>query len=339
MAETPVPVPLRPIAITMGCPAGVGPEIIIKAFRERPEWLGSHGVLVFGDRAILKRAMDVLDVDIPIVGPGADEYGIHLREITALDPDACPFGKVTGVTGRASYEYIVEATTAALKGQVSAVVTAPITKDGLRKAGIDYPGHTEILANLTGTRDYLMMLMGSRLKVVLVTIHIALKDVPASITRDKVLKAIKITAKGLRDDFGIERPRIGVAGLNPHAGESGLFGMEEKEVISPAVKAARAAGIHCTGPHPPDTIFYRALNGEFDVVCAQYHDQGLIPLKLIHFEDGVNVTMNLPIVRTSVDHGTAYDIAGTGAASPLSLIKAVETAQQIARCRQRQLQS
>lgn len=325
----------EPVAVTMGCPAGVGPEIIVKALTLMPEWQRPGCLLVYGDKNIMTRAMDVLGVHIPIVAPDSDKVGIHLVEVTAIDPGTCPYGHATAITGKASYEYIVEAANAAMKGRVSAIVTAPIAKDGFRQAGIDYPGHTELLADLTGTRDCLMMLMGTKLKVVLVTIHLALKDVPTNITTDRVLKTIEIVARALREDFGIGRPRIGVAGLNPHAGEGGMFGLEEKEVIVPAIKAAQAKGIDCTGPHPPDTVFYRAVKGEFDVVCAQYHDQGLIPLKLIHFEDGVNCTLNLPIVRTSVDHGTAYDIAGTGRASPQSLIRAIKIARHMVKCRQR----
>ena len=325
----------RPIAITMGCPAGIGPEIIVKAMDERPEWQRPGHVVVFGDRAILQRAMDVLEIHVPIVSSNSDEHGIHLVEVTALDPKLCPYGRANKTTGMASFKYIVRATRAALAGDVAGIVTAPITKDGLRQAGIHYPGHTELLADLTGASEYLMMLMGPRLKVVLVTIHCPLKEVPRAITKKRVLRTIQLVAKGLRNDFAIERPRIAVAGLNPHAGERGIFGTEEEELILPAVKAAQEQGIHCSGPHPPDTVFYRAINGEFDVVCAQYHDQGLIPLKLIHFEDGVNCTLNLPIIRTSVDHGTAYDITGTGKASPQSLMAAIETAKYIIRCRQR----
>ena len=322
-----------PIAITLGCPAGIGPEIIVEAFALNPEWLEPGKVLVYGDKTVLSRAMKVVGKEFPVVPPGSPHEGIHLKAVTDLDIADVPPGMPTTITGRASYDYVVRAVKDAINGRVCAVVTAPISKDGLRKAGISFPGHTELLSDLTGARDYLMMLMGKRLRVVLVTIHIPLKEVPYAIDREKIKKTLIITDMALKRDFGIECPRIAVAGLNPHAGENGLFGDEEKRIITPAIMEARGLGIHCTGPYPPDTIFYRALNREFDVVCAQYHDQGLIPLKLIHFDDGVNVTLNLPIVRTSVDHGTAYDIAGKGLASPRSLMAAVETAREMVKWR------
>ncbi len=325
----------RPLGITMGCPAGVGPEIIVKAFSKHPEWHQRDKIMVFGDKAILRRAMGIIGIELPILDADSPDLGLHLFSVTSLDTGECPFGKPTGTTGEASYRYIVAAIKAAQEGRIGGIVTAPISKEGLRMAGIPYPGHTEILADHTNTRDYRMMLMGDRLKVVLVTIHMALSKVPQAITKEKVLETIIIVNEGLKRDFGIAAPRIAVAGLNPHAGEGGMFGNEETEVIEPAVREARSMGIECSGPYPPDTVFYRALHGEFHVVCAQYHDQGLIPLKLIHFEDGVNVTLNLPIVRTSVDHGTAYDIAGHGLASPTSLVAAVDVAREMMRCRRK----
>jgi len=328
----------RPIGITMGCPAGIGPEIIIKAFYRNPGWILQKRALVFGDERILERAQRVLSCRAPLVDPDSGIPGIPIRSITNLDPEKIPFGKATHITGMSSFEYVRTATMAAIKGEVGAVVTAPITKEGLKLADIGHPGHTEILAELTKTKDYAMMLKGERLSVVLVTIHCALRDVPGLLQEEKVLGIIRITHRSLKLDFGIDEPRIAVAGLNPHAGEGGLFGDEEERIISPAIKRAQKEGISCHGPFPPDTIFYRAAQGEFDAVVAQYHDQGLIPLKLLHFRDGVNVTLNLPIVRTSVDHGTAYDIAGKGLADPRSLEAAFKTAQYIIKCRMKSKQ-
>lgn len=323
------------IGITMGCPAGIGPEIIIKVFSKNPDWLSQRKVVVFGDPGILKRAMKFVGFDAPLVDLESKDYGIPLIPITNLDPNEIPVGKATPITGMASYRYVVAATKAALNNQISAVVTCPITKEGLRLCGLPYPGHTEILGELTNSKDYLMMLRGPRLAVVLVTIHCKLREVPKLITEEKVFKTITIVNESLKRDFGVSSPKIAVSGLNPHAGEGGLFGDEDDRIIRPAIEKAREKGIDCSGPHPPDTVFYRALKGEFHACVAQYHDQGLIPLKLVHFEDGVNVTLNLPIVRTSVDHGTAYDIAGSGTASPISLEAAVNTAKFIAQCRKR----
>ncbi|OCC15119.1 4-hydroxythreonine-4-phosphate dehydrogenase [Dissulfuribacter thermophilus] len=321
------------IGITMGCPAGIGPEIIIKVFSKNPDWMIQKRVVVYGDPGILKRAMEFVGFDVPLVDLESKDYGIPLIPVTNLDPNEIPVGKATPITGMASYEYVVAATKAALNNQISAVVTCPITKEGLRLCGLPYPGHTEILGELTNTKDYLMMLRGPRLAVVLVTIHCKLREVPKLITEEKVFKTITIVNESLKKDFGVSSPKIAVSGLNPHAGEGGLFGDEDDRIIKPAIEKAREKGIDCSGPYPPDTVFYRALKGEFHACVAQYHDQGLIPLKLVHFEDGVNVTLNLPIVRTSVDHGTAYDIAGSGTANPISLEAAINTAKFIVQCR------
>lgn len=227
--------------------------------------------------------------------------------------------------------YIAEAVKAATQKKIDAMVTAPINKQSLQEGGFDYPGHTEMLADLTGTRDFVMMLAGEKLRVVLVTIHCGLAQVPLLLNPEIISRTILITHRSLQKHFGLAQPRIGVAGLNPHAGEAGLFGREEQEVIRPAVQAARDQGVDASGPHPPDTLFYQAVKGRFDVVVCMYHDQGLIPLKLLHFDDGVNVTLGLPIIRTSVDHGTAYDIAGKGLACPASLLSAVRVAVQMAK--------
>lgn len=217
-----------------------------------------------------------------------------------------------------------------MTGKIAAMVTAPISKEHLQRGGYRYPGHTEFLADLAGIRDFRMMMAGPGLRVVLVTIHEPLSKVPSLLSVSRILKTIRITDDSLRSWFGLRRPRIAVAALNPHAGESGIFGREEKRIIGPAVVRARRQGICASGPFPPDTVFYRAVKGDFDAVVAMYHDQGLIPLKLLHFDRGVNITLGLPFVRTSVDHGTAFDIAGKGIADPSSLIAAIEMAVEMA---------
>jgi 4-hydroxythreonine-4-phosphate dehydrogenase len=206
------------------------------------------------------------------------------------------------------------------------MVTCPISKALMQKAGHPYEGHTQLIAHVTGTRDYVMMLAGERLRVALVTIHCPLSEVPAGITPEKVHRTIAVTAAALRTDFGFKSPRLAVAALNPHAGEGGMFGSEEADRIVPGIRKAEEEGIDVAGPLPADTLFHAAASGRYDAVVAMYHDQGLIPLKLLHFYDAVNVTLGLPIVRTSVDHGTAYDIAGKGKANPSSLLAAVRMA-------------
>jgi len=234
-------------------------------------------------------------------------------------------GSPTAAGGAASYAYIRRAVEIVLKGEAHALVTAPISKEAFKMAGIPYPGHTEMLAALTGTNRYAMMLCGGPLRVVLVTIHTALRDVPPLITRARVLDTIRLAVAACRM-LGLDAPRIAVAGLNPHAGEAGIFGSEEITEIAPAVEDARREGFSVTGPYPPDTLFYRAARGEFDLLVCMYHDQGLIPLKMIAFDTGVNVTVGLPIIRTSPDHGTAYDIAWKGVANPTSMREAIDTA-------------
>ena len=223
------------------------------------------------------------------------------------------------------YRYIAEAARLCVSGQVAAMVTGPINKEALNRAGYQYPGHTELLAELTGAKEFVMMLAGERLKVTLVTIHEALRDVPQLLTYDKVLATIRITQHDLHRYFS-RNPRLAVLALNPHCGEGGLFGDEEDRIINPAVKTAKSDGIDVVGPLSADTLFHFASQGAYDAVVCMYHDQGLIPLKLLHFDDGVNVTLGLSIIRTSVDHGTAYDLAGTGRASSRSMIAAIRMA-------------
>jgi len=325
-----------PLGITMGCPAGVGPEIIVKALAGDGM---PPGVVVIGDMDILARAARITGAKIatrewrPEEAPSAGF--IDVVPVTSLDAGEIPFGEPSRITGEASFAYLERGIGLALEGAISGIVTAPLSKLGFRLAGVTHPGHTEVLAERTGTRRYAMMLAGIVLKVVLVTIHRPLREVPYLISTDGILDVISLAHQALIRDFGLGEARIAVAGLNPHAGESGMFGAEEETIIAPAVAAARARGMDASGPYPPDTVFFRAAKGEFDVVVCQYHDQGLIPFKLLHFSDGVNVTLGLPIVRTSVDHGTAYDIAGKNKADPASLSAAIGLARIMAENRAR----
>ena len=290
--------PPRPrIAITVGDPSGIGPEIAAKAAADS----------------------SVLAVCEPVI------YG---------PPDDGTFaaGQLSAASGRAAYELIVRATADAQRRLVDAIATAPVNKEAFKLAGLHWAGHTDLLAHLTGASRVAMMFHSEPLKVVLATVHIALADVPGALSRETMSDTIKLVAREL-PRFGIERPCIGVAGLNPHAGEHGLFGREEIDAIVPAIDGCRADGIDVHGPFPGDTIFVRATRGDFDVVVACYHDQGLIPVKLLAFGQAVNVTIGLPIIRTSVDHGTAFDIAGKGIADHGSMVAAVLLAARLARAR------
>jgi len=310
----------------MGDPAGVGPEIVVQALRF-PEVVSICRPVVYGDAGILRRAAAVLGQAVEVADGGESGPGrIVVRPLSSLSPDEVPFGRISEAGSRAMADYIREAARDALAGRVDGVVTCPITKEGLKMAGVPFPGHTEFLADLCGGADVVMMLAGDRLRVALVTIHVALRKALELLSLPVIVRTIRITHDFFRKYMGTDAPRIAVAGVNPHAGEGGLFGDEEETMVAPAVAACRKEGIDASGPYPPDTLFFRAYRGEFDVVVAMTHDQGLIPLKLVHFEDGVNVTMGLPVIRTSVDHGTAYDIAGKGVASPGSLLAAIRLA-------------
>jgi 4-hydroxythreonine-4-phosphate dehydrogenase len=319
------------IGITMGDPAGIGPEIIVKALGDRDICKFCRPV-VFGDFKILSSTISKVSQDISlhtITSPSEAEAipgSIDLLAISDLKDQTEFPGKPTIEGGNAMVEYIVRAVDMCMKGLLGAMVTCPISKVLMHRAGYSYDGHTQLIAHLTDSDRYVMMLAGEKLRVTLVTIHCALKDVPAMLNTEMVYKTISVTAGALRVDFGIENPYLAVAALNPHAGESGLFGSEEEEIISPAISRAREDGLNVVGPYSSDTLFYKAASGQFDAVVAMYHDQGLIPLKLLHFSDAVNVTLGLPIIRTSVDHGTAYDIAGTGKADASSLKAAIKMA-------------
>ncbi len=320
------------IGITMGDPVGIGPEIIVKALNNR-ELYNLCRPLIIGDAYVIRKSLKLLQLthnDINIVKH--PEQGIYLfhtmdmMDISNSTLNYTRFLKPDVKTGTAMQDYILEGIKLALQDDIAALVTGPITKTALKLAGSEFHGHTEILAHMTGSKDYAMMLAGDKLRVVLVTIHIPLSLVPSSITVDNIVQKIKLTHTSLSERFNINQPKIAVAGLNPHAGEEGMFGNEENYFITPAVNLAKQAGVKVDGPLPPDTVFYQAVNGRYDAVVCMYHDQGLIPFKLLNFEDGVNTTLGLPIIRTSVDHGTAYDIAWKGIADPSSLIQAVKMA-------------
>ncbi|MCA1790658.1 MAG: 4-hydroxythreonine-4-phosphate dehydrogenase PdxA [Thioalkalivibrio sp.] len=314
---------LKPrIAITMGDPAGVGPEIAVKALwsdelRELCE------PIVVGDMSVLSRAAQVLGR----ARPTPDER--FVLDLHAVGDAELGWGAATAAGGRAAAAYIERAVEMALAGEVEAIVTGPLNKEALNQAEVPYPGHTEMLAALTNTRDYAMMLVGPELHVIHVSTHVSLRDAVERVRRPRIETVIRLADEALRME-GVASPRIAVAGLNPHAGEGGMFGREEIDEIVPAVEAARSRGLDVTGPHPPDTVFWHASRGRFDVVVVMYHDQGHIPAKLSGFDRSVNVTVGLPIIRASVDHGTAYDIAGTGQASEASLMAAARYARRAA---------
>jgi len=316
-----------PIAVTMGDPAGIGPEIVVKAFAD-PRL--TEPALVVGDARLLRRTAAALGLPLdlqPISEPEAAHPAPGVMPVISITdlPEDLPQGQVSAVAGRAAHDYVERAIHLALARRVRAIATAPLNKDAFKAAGIPYPGHTEMLAHLSGTTDFAMMLANDELRTILVTIHVSLREAIELITFERVLKTIRLAGR-VTAGMGVARPRIAVAGLNPHAGENGLFGDEEIEIILPAIQQARREGLDASGPYPPDTIFMRARRGEFDIVVALYHDQGLIPVKYLGVENGVNVTVGLPFVRTSVDHGTAFDIVGRGVADHASLLKAIEQA-------------
>ncbi len=327
---------MKPLAITMGDPVGVGPEIIIRALIEGRFDACGRPLRVYGDVGVLRRAAALFGFDAGVEPGGKEtllrlgERSLAVRGVSALQVEALRWGRPDVEVGRAMAAYVEAALADCLADEAAGMVTCPINKAAINAAGIRFPGHTELLAERCGVEKVVMMLAGERLRVCLVTTHLAYREVPQRLSVDEILATLRITDRDLRARFGLERPHLAVAALNPHAGEQGLFGDEEARLIAPAVEAARADGIEVSGPHPPDTLFHFAAEGFCDAVICMYHDQGLIPLKLLHFDDGVNVTLGLPIVRTSVDHGTAYDIAGTGKASPASLVAAVRLAERMA---------
>ena len=340
----------RPIlAITMGDPASVGPEITIRALAE-PAVYEVCRPLVIGDTRVLERARHIVrreDVQLRTVcsppeaafAPGT----IDVLDMDLADPEALPIGRVSAQAGEAAFRYVEKAIALALTGEADGTVTNAISKEAINLAGHRFSGHTELYAAYTGTKKYTMMLAHGELRVVHVSTHVSLREACDRVKRDRVLEVIQIAWQACRD-LGIPQPRVGVAGLNPHSDENGMFGREEIDEILPAIEAARAQGMDVDGPVPPDTVFSKARGGWYDIVVAMYHDQGHIPLKLLGFVynrelgrwdavEGVNITLGLPIVRTSVDHGTAFDQAGLGTANPSSLINAIHYAARLSAVR------
>jgi 4-hydroxythreonine-4-phosphate dehydrogenase len=322
------------IAISMGDPAGVGPEVTVKALALSEVWDCCRPLTV-GSAAILDRAAQVTGTGQTfhaIDDPGQarfDPQSPDVLDMPNLDLQDLVPGEVSAAAGQASVDYVVRAVRLVQEGHADAVCTGPINKTALKAAGIPHIGHTELLGELLGEPKVTTMLATTGLRVVHVTRHVGLGEVASRITRDSVLATTRLTDAGLRQ-MGIATPRIAVAALNPHGGDNGLMGDEELVAIGPAVEAARAEGIDASGPIPADSVFFRAIRGEFDVVVAMYHDQGHIPIKTHGFERSVTVTLGLPIVRTSVDHGTAFDIAWKGIASPESMVEALKLAAQLA---------
>ncbi|MHC4884230.1 MAG: 4-hydroxythreonine-4-phosphate dehydrogenase PdxA [Planctomycetota bacterium] len=326
----------RRIVITMGDPAGVGPEVIAKALAKKSVRTLAQFAVV-GNRRILEDTAERLQLSFPLrvtkdTLPEFNNTPVLVEADRMRESPLLP-GRWSLRTGRASLRYILAATHMCLEKHADAMVTAPVCKAALQKAGCRYPGHTELIADLCHADKVVMMLTGGGLRVALVTTHAAVASLPQLVTRGEVCGALLVLHQELRESYGIERPRIAVLGLNPHAGEGGMIGQEEKVHIVPAMKAAAKKGAKGIGPLPADTSFHRMLQGEFDAILAMYHDQGLGPLKTVAFDSGVNVTLGLPIIRTSVDHGTAFDIAGKGIASERSLVEAIQSAVEIARNR------
>ncbi|GAB6099222.1 D-threonate 4-phosphate dehydrogenase [Halanaerocella petrolearia] len=322
------------IGITMGDPAGVGPEIILKSIREkRIQDLGEN--VVIGDASVLKAVNQKLDYNLQInvidsiETVSSDKQIVNVLDLDNIELENLKPGVVQKTAGKAAVEYVKKAIDLALNNKIDAIVTAPLNKASIHKAGFKYPGHTEILAEQTGTTDFAMMLYSEKLNVIHVTTHMALEEACQTISKQRVKKVIKLADETLQM-MGIGNPKIAVAGINPHAGEDGIFGDKEIKEIKPAVKESKEKGINVDGPISPDTVFVRAVDGEYDIVVVMYHDQGHIPVKLLGFDSGVNITTGLPIIRTSVDHGTAFDIAWQGKAYDTSLVEAVKAACKLA---------
>ncbi|MEO8722141.1 MAG: 4-hydroxythreonine-4-phosphate dehydrogenase PdxA [Sphingobium sp.] len=327
LASIPVGITDAPLAVTMGDPSGIGPEIIAKMYLRRPD--KRHWIVV-GDPLVMNHAFSALGADVQIRSIASpEEAGIKDGTLDVLCSSQLaalpPTGQISAIGGRAAFDAIVTAIALARDGRVGGIVTAPIHKEALAAAGVRYPGHTEILADHGGAPKVAMMLANEEIRTVLVTIHCSLADAIRKGDFTAQMDAIRLAHIGAQA-LGIAHPRVAVAGLNPHAGEGGLFGDEEARIIRPAIEAARAENIDASGPWPGDTIFMQARQGRFDIVVAQYHDQGLIPVKYMGIADGVNITLGLPFVRTSPDHGTAFDIAGSCVADSSSIETAFDYA-------------
>lgn len=327
------------LAITLGDPAGIGPEVIVKALTHADIFERCRP-LVLGDQRILQRAAEHCSLPSPVFEviehPATGRYAantIPLLDLQNADPTAIAPGEISPLAGRAAVEYVFRGCDLAMANEVDGVVTAPLNKEAMNLAGFHFAGHTELLAERTGAERVSMLLTGPKLRVVHVSTHVSLAEAIRRVTKKRVEEVIDLAQRSCLA-LGIAQPRIAVAGLNPHASEGGLFGDEEAREVMPAILSARARGLNVSDPLPGDTVFLRAVKGQFDIVVAMYHDQGHIPMKLLAFDSGVNVSMGLPIVRTSVDHGTAFDIAGTGKASEESMIAAIDVAVQMAKARQ-----
>jgi 4-hydroxythreonine-4-phosphate dehydrogenase len=334
METRPLPSDKRPIlGITMGDPSGIGPEVVLRALASRRAKVARFVLL--GSGGVLRRVAVELKLrfprfrevapDDPFAGPGP-----FLIECAECPPRLALLGRPTARGGRAAAAFIQAAVQLAIQGRIDGIVTAPISKEALHKAGFAFPGHTEMIAQAVGVRRPVMMMAADDLRVALVTTHAAVRDLPSLITTRAVLETVRITHHDLKARFGIARPRLAACALNPHAGEGGLFGDEERRAIQPALRRARAEGIACDGPFAADALFTPERRRRYDAIVAMYHDQACIPVKMLGFDRGVNVTLGLPIIRSSPDHGTAYDIVRDGKADPGSLIAAIRLAAEMA---------
>lgn len=322
------------IGIPMGDPSGVGPEIVVKSLNHEELYQMCNPV-VFGDRKVLKQAMGFcsLNLEINVINEpseGKYKYGtIDLIDLDNVDTDSLEIGKVQAMSGKAAFEYIRAAAKSALDNKVDAIATTPINKESLKAANVNYIGHTEILEDLTNTKNPLTMFQVKGLRVFFLTRHVSLRKACDLVTEERVYEFI-IRCKDALEVLGIENPKLAVAGLNPHSGEHGLFGYEEVDEIFPAIERAKKSGIDVTGPVPADSVFYHGLNGRYDAVLSLYHDQGHIATKMVDFERTISITNNMPFLRTSVDHGTAFDIAGKGIAGEVSMFEAIKLAAEYA---------
>ncbi len=323
------------IGVTMGDPSGIGPEITLKSYLD--DNIKNHRLIIIGDFDVMSAMANKLEINTTIklnkVNSVSEckfhEHILNIYDLNNVDISKLEPGMVQAMSGNAAFEYVKKATELALEKEIDAIATAPLNKEAMHKAGHLYPGHTEILAQLTGTRDYAMFLYDKALRVVHVSTHISLLNAIKSLKKERVASVIDL-AHDTMTRLGYDNPRIAVAGINPHAGEGGIFGDEEIREIIPAIELKRSEGINVEGPEPPDTVFLRAKEGSFDVVVAMYHDQGHIPLKLLGFHSGVNITVGLPIIRTSVDHGTAFGKAWKGIANESSMKEAIKMAIKLA---------
>jgi len=312
------------IGITMGDPCGIGSDVILKALSSQ-DTSAMADFVVIGSKKVFCNVAEDIGLKLP--------NGINFLDIDNISIQDASYHKPSPECGRASVEYVLEGIRLATEEKIDALVTAPISKEAVTMAGFEFGGHTELLKEKTNSEDVVMLMAGRKLKVAFVTTHLAIKDVPHFINQENVFSTIRTTAAGLKQYFNTDEPGIAVCGLNPHCGDGTRFGSEERDVIIPAIKHAQETGIDCVGPISADIVFNKAINGDFDVVVAHYHDQGTIPIKLHAFDSGVNVTLGTPIIRTSPTHGTAFDIAGKGIANPGSMIEAIKTAVMMAQTR------